>query len=522
MHHRRRLAVLAAVIAAACAFATGALAASHPRHVSGRVVSIDVRRHTLRLRVKNAARARAADASGGFQAAGGSLLTVSFGDATVTGPDGAVAVGDEVNVTTQDGSGHGAVATSIQVIGQPNGGSAGKGAAVPGVVTAVDAGNGQLTLAVTSTDGQGQSQPSSVIVTVSSATILAVAGGRGGGAVSLADIAVGDHVVVFTDDAGADPIAAIGILDASNAGADQTDGGGVPDRTEIPGTVNSVDAAGSTLVMTAGGDGPFAGQQITVKVTPDTSFGGEGDGSFGLGDIQTGDSVTVYAPAPPAGNEAVALGIVDDTSHGGGAGTQYSGVEGTVSEVGPSSLELLVTGDGPLAGQTVTVDAATGATFRGANGLGGQVSGFADIQLGDHLAVYTTTGLDPQPLEAVVIADRGEGTDPPAPPPSPPASPPATPTAERFGGIVTDVRGDGLTVDVTSGGPLSGQSVIVAVTATTSFATPQGRGTGLANLADVAVGDPVEIYTASESATPVVALGVVDDSALSGSESQDS
>jgi hypothetical protein len=348
MQRGRALTVLA-VAALALACAGSALAAGHSQRISGRVVSINIARHTLRLRVAHARKARVADASGGSQSAGpGPVVVVGFGNATVTGPDGAVAVGDEVTVTTGGASGQTDVATSIQVIGQPNGGSAGKGAAVPGEVTAVDAAHDQITLAVTATDGQGQAQASSVIVTVGPSAILAVGDTNGDGAVTLADVSVGDHVVVFTDDATADPMTAIGILDASHGGANHEDGAG-----------------------------------------------GSDDGG-GSSDTPPSDPTTPSDPAPPSN--------------------------------------------------------------------------------------------------------------------------PTTSTM-RFGGTVTDVRGDGLTVEVTSGGSLSGQSVIVAITDTTSFATPTGRGVGLANLANIALGDPVEIFTASESTTPVVALGVVDDSAATGSKS---
>ena len=82
---------------------------------------------------------------------------------------------------------------------------------------------------------------------------------------------------------------------------------------------------------------------------------------------------------------------------------------------------------------------------------------------------------------------------------------------------MTDVRGDGLTVTVTSGGPLTGQSVIVAIGPSVSFETSNGTGSGPANLQYIAVGDLVEIFPASTSGTsPVVAAGVVDDSVPTG------
>jgi hypothetical protein len=333
MRHRR-LSIPVAVVVTALSCSTAALAAVHPHKVSGRVVSINVKRHTLKLRETHAAKAGTAAAHAA--AAVGPVVVVAFGKATVTGPNGAVAVGDDVTVTTQTGSGP-AVASAIRVIGQPNGGVAGKGAAVPGVVTALDAANAQLTLAVVTTNAQGQAQPSSVIVTVGSSTILAVSDTNGDNAVTLGDVAVGDHVVVFTADATANPMAAVGILDASNAGANHENGGDGPQRISIPGTVVSVDATGSTLVITPVADGNIAGPPITVTVTPQTSFGGKGgDGSFGLNDINAGDNVVVYAVAAPANGAAVALGVVNESSRGG-SGSNGSGGSGSNGSGGSSS-----------------------------------------------------------------------------------------------------------------------------------------------------------------------------------------
>jgi len=72
-------------------------------------------------------------------------------------------------------------------------------------------------------------------------------------------------------------------------------------------------------------------------------------------------------------------------------------------------------------------------------------------------------------------------------------------------------------VTVTSGGPLQGQSVIVAIGPSVSFETSNGTGTGPANLQYISVGDQVEIYPASTSGTsPVLAAGVVDDTVHTG------
>ena len=212
--------------ATACALLIGsssAVAATHAAHttrISGVIVSINAKRHTLELRVTHGTKQHKAAAVRAASAAGSPELMVAFGDATVHGPNGAVAVGDEVTANTTEPVGDSAVASSINVIGEPNGGTAGKGAAVPGEVTAVDPTNGTLTLTVRATDSQGQSQERSVIVDVSATTILAVGDTNADGQITLADVAVGDHLVVFTLDASADPLVAIGILDASHAGGD--------------------------------------------------------------------------------------------------------------------------------------------------------------------------------------------------------------------------------------------------------------------------------------------------------------
>ena len=68
------------------------------------------------------------------------------------------------------------------------------------------------------------------------------------------------------------------------------------------------------------------------------------------------------------------------------------------------------------------------------------------------------------------------------------------------------MRGDGLTVTVTSGGPLSGQSVIVAVSQSTTFV-------GVSSLATVAAGDAVEIHAPDAGGSPVLADKVYDERA---------
>ena len=436
----RRLLTCGATLFALLIGSSSAVAATHAAHttrISGVIVSINATRHTLKLRVTHGTKHHKAVAVHAASAGGGRGILVAFGDATVHGPDGAVAVGDDVTVTTTGTVGQTAVASAIDVIGQPNGGTAGKGAAVPGEVTAVDATNGTLTLTVRSTDSQGQSQDSSVIVNVSASTILAVGDTNGDGQITLADIAVGDHIVVFTLDASANPLAAIGILDASHSGGDHQGGGDGSHGafTPIPGTVKSVDVAGSSLTL-AVADGALAGTTVTVDLGDHTSFGGEDSGNhgpIGLSDISVGDTVMVYTRDATT-SPIVAVGIVDKSSAGSGDSSDNGG---------------------------------------GADNGGGDGSGQA------------------------------------------PTSTSALPT--RFGGLVTAVRGDGLTVNVTSGGPLSGQTVVVSVPPTASLEGATGAGGGPESLTNISVGDAVEIFTHDVSGSPVVAVGVRDDSGTPGS-----
>ena len=437
----RRLLMSCATVLALLIGSSSAIAATrhaHATRISGVIVSIDAARHTLKLRLTHGTKHHKAGKAAHVAAAGGSqAIVVAFGQATVKGPNGAVAVGDDVTVTTTGPVGQTVVASSIDVIGQPNGGTAGKGAAVPGEVTAVEPTNGTLTLTVSATDAQGHSQDSSVIVNVSATTILAVGDTNGDGKITLADVSVGDHVVVFTLDASANPLDALGILDASHAGGDHQGGGDAShgEPTAIAGTVASVDPGGSSLMLTVT-VGTLAGHTITVDLGEHTSFGGEDsghDGPVNLSDIAVGDTVTVYTRDATT-TPIVAVGVVDKTSAGSAGSSGDSGDSGS-------------------------------------------------------------------------SGDSGNGSQPPAS---------TTDATLRFGGLVTQVRGDGLTVNVTSGGPLSGHLVVVSVPAGTSLQGAKGAGGGSESLSNIAVGDAVEIFTHSESTSPVVAVGVRDDSAPAG------
>src|SRR5947209_16698251 len=116
MNHRRLTAVLLAISALALVPAS-AQAKQHRvvRKLNGVVRSLDVAHHTMVVSVGKGRHNR--------------LMTVNISGARMTGNHGAVAVGDHVKVTC-DGSGD---ASKVLVIGVPNGGDGGKGAALGGV-----------------------------------------------------------------------------------------------------------------------------------------------------------------------------------------------------------------------------------------------------------------------------------------------------------------------------------------------------------------------------------------------------
>ena len=307
--------------------------AAHTARVSGLVVSINAKRHTLKLLVKHGVKHLKHHKALAHTASAATML-VAFDHATVTGPNGAVAVGDEVTVTTTQTVGATTVASAIDVIGQPNGGDAGKGAAVPGDVTAVDPTKGTLTLAVRSTDSQGQSQERSVMVTLGASTILAVGDTNGDGHITLADVVVGDHVVVFTTDATANPIVAVGLLDASHAGADHQsgdtsnagNGSGDGDQESSQPTTTDTTTSGETVRFTGvvtevrgdgltvtAGDGPLSGHSVIVAVPSSASLDGATGASGGpesLSNVAVGDTVAVYTHST-TGSPVVAVGVRD-------------------------------------------------------------------------------------------------------------------------------------------------------------------------------------------------------------------
>ena len=397
--------------ALALAGASSALAGAPRAHtvkISGVVVAISARHHTLSLRSPRGIRARGL---GRAARAGGSLITIVLGRAHVQGPSGSVVVGDQVTVNASVAGGAAPVAASITVVGVSNGGDAGKGAAIGATVAAVDAAGGLLTITVSSTDG-GRTQPGSALVSVTAATILALSDTNGDGKVTSADVAVGDHVLVFTADATVDPIVALGILDTSHTGADHAAGGSSPSGPLVgfDGSVTGVDVAEGILTVTVS-SGALSGRSVQVKVDSSTHYKGPEDGApaYGLADLSVGDQVHVYTPTLD-GRPILAVYLGDSgpasapSSPGSGApdttGTRFAG---TVTNVRGDGLTVKVS-NGPLSGQTVVVSVQASIPVEILD-VAGTLS---QVVVGDTVEVYTGS-VSGAPIRATKVIDYGVG-----------------------------------------------------------------------------------------------------------------
>jgi len=130
--------------------------------------------------------------------------------------------------------------------------------------------------------------------------------------------------------------------------------------------------------------------------------------------------------------------------------------------------------------------------------------------VGDRVSIGAAT-LDGTPILAAVLhdagpapaSDGGENSDSGSGDSSGATHP------EHFAATVGFVGVDGLTVTPTDG-PLAGQTVRVSVTSKTSFEVGSTRADISHLQADVAAGDTVEVYTLSETTTPIVAVGLID------------
>ncbi|MDQ6821343.1 MAG: DUF5666 domain-containing protein [Actinomycetota bacterium] len=332
------------------------------------------------------------------------VMTFNISHTQISGQGGAVAVGERVTVsfsTSTPGQ-----ATSIRVIGAPNGGASGHGAAFAGVISSVDTGNDTLTL-IQSTDG---SSPNSATVQVSGTTVFAVPGASDGGASGLADLNVGDRAVVFTDDVTAVPVIAIAVLDIGHG----THSPPPPPRPGQPinGMVSATSTSSETLTILApggggqspGGSGGDGGgvQTVTVDVNGSTRFGGQNSAGAvqSLGDVQVGDLVTVEAAAAVSNGTVTALGVFD---HGKPTVSGLSNVIGSVSAVDSNGGTLTLTvSKGPETGQVVTAQVSSHTRLFVSDPTGHET--LADVKVGDRIGVGFQGSFSTQ-LNALVVYD---------------------------------------------------------------------------------------------------------------------
>jgi hypothetical protein len=331
------------------------------------------------------------------------LMTFGIGHAQITGQSAAVAVGERVTITFA-GSSPGE-ASSILVLGRPNGGDGGKGAAFAGVISAVDASSSTFTL----TSPPGSSAASTVVVQVTGTTVFAVPGAADGGQSGLADLSVGDRAVVFTTDATAVPVVAIAVLDIGSVGHKPPPP--PPHSEPINGMVTAVSTSSQTLTMLAPASGQSNGgpvdgsggglRTITVSVTASTQFGGQNSAGQvrSLADVQLGDLITVESAGAVSAGAATALGIYDHgqpppvgtMNHVIGSVTAVDSTGGTVT---------LTVNEGPQSGQTVTA-VLTAHTKLFVGDPSGHPT-LADIKVGDTVGVAFAGSFASQVTAAIV------------------------------------------------------------------------------------------------------------------------
>lgn len=291
----------------------------------------------------------------------------------------------------------------------------------------------------------------------------------------------------------------------------------------LPGTVTVVDSAAGTLTLRVHRDEHGVDMtDTTVDVTVDghTFYAvtdANGDGSGGLDDIAAGDKVVVFT-ADGSANPVLARGILDHTHRPAGDHHENPGpVEpphrltafpGKVTAVDQNSLTVLVSGDGPLGGHSVTAAVGSDTTYAVADVNGDASRDLNDVAVGDDVVVFTANA-SVSPVAARGILDRThppvnhEGDEHHSPPPPPPAF-------QYVPGQVTALGADTFTVHVSGDGPLAGHDVTVSTTADTVFRVADTDGSGHPGLEDIALGDQIVLATANRTADPILAWGVLD------------
>ena len=257
-----------------------------------------------------------------------------------------------------------------------------------------------------------------------------------------------------------------------------TDGNGVKDGAQLRGgdnpcgpatvgTVASVDTAASTVTVTLAD-----GTEKTVTANNSTVLRGvtdkDGSGALTIADLQAGDQVIVRTSAS---NPDVATMIA---IKGAGRGDHADEVKGTVSAI--SSDSVTVTAADGSGDKTFSINSSTEIKAFDRNNDGSVNAD--DIVAGDKVEVEASSS-DP----AVAAEIKLEGT--------------------KIWGTVSAVGSDSVTVTTATGA-----SVTASVTSSTKFRIPDTSGDGTPGLADLTVGQQIDMVTVDNGSGGTVALAI--------------
>jgi hypothetical protein len=165
------------------------------------------------------------------------------------------------------------------------------------------------------------------------------------------------------------------------------------------GTVKSVGTDSFTLTTSGG-------TVVTVDVGTSTTYRDRGVTSPTIADLKVGDHVAVFGTDTSDTVTATSVAIGDLGGPGGPGGPGGSGTGpggsppaavGTVKAVGTDSFTLTTSG-----GTVVTVDVGTSTTYRDP---GVTSATFADVKVGDHVAVFGTDTSNTVTATSVGVGD---------------------------------------------------------------------------------------------------------------------
>lgn len=357
-----------------------------------------------------------------------------------------------------------------------------------------------LTLQVTASPDQADLVGQQITVSMVDGALLSLGDRNRDGSRNWNDIQTGDQFALMlmspVDAANAQATLAVDLTSMGRKGKDRSHSR--PRNVPMGGEVTAVDPAGGTITVQPSIAG-VALPEFTLHVSDSTQFEVDDqndDSTKDLNDIQVGDRLKalVALPMDPANLQAVKI-ISKAPEHSGRHAARLSGQVIAIDSAG-GTADLAVD-EGPLAGQTVTVNfsAATNIEVDDQNGDGSQ--NWDDVQSGDQLAVVID---NPTDLNVIMAWDHGpaeqgdnggdQGDDNGG---DNGGGGTFTPPAVLIGTISAfDLSAGTLTMDVV-GGPLDGQSVTVKLSWRTALGTTDNNADGRHNWRDVQVGDHIGV-----------------------------